>query len=69
MPEANKERLLRIEAVMDRVGLGRSSIHQRVRDGAFPAPLKFSRRHSAWKESSIDAWIQAQIKEATCHAS
>jgi prophage regulatory protein len=65
MPETNKERLLRIEAVMDRVGLGRSSIHQRVKAGTFPPAIKFSRRYCAWTESSIDAWIQAQVSLLT----
>ena len=62
---ANKERLLRIEAVMARVGLGKSSIFKRVRELTFPAPCKLSRRYSAWPESSVDAWIKAQIKKAS----
>lgn len=59
----HKERLLRIEAVMARVGLGRSSIHKRVKEETFPAPHKFSRRYAAWTESSIDQWIQQQISD------
>lgn len=65
--EANKERLLRIQDVMARVGLGKTSIYDRVRQRTFPAPCKLSRRYSAWPESSVDAWIKAQIKEASGH--
>lgn len=64
MQETTKERLLRIEAVMERVGLGRSSIHKRVKEETFPAPHRFSRRYSAWSESAIDTWIANQISGA-----
>lgn len=49
---------------MSRTGKSRSAVYQAVKDKTMPAPIKFSRRFTAWTESSIDAWIKAQIEAA-----
>ena len=59
-----KERFLRLPEVMSRTGKSRSAVYQAVKDKTMPAPIKFSRRFTAWTESSIDAWIKAQIEAA-----
>ena len=56
------ERLLRLPDVIEKVGLGKSSIYDGVRQGTFPAPVKLSRRAVCWPASAVDAWIADRIK-------
>jgi prophage regulatory protein len=53
-----KERLLRLPAVLDRVGYKRSRFLDLVRQGVFPAPVKLGARAVAWPESVIDALVE-----------
>ena len=52
-----KERLLRLPAVLDRVGYKRSRFLDLVRQGVFPGPVKLGARAVAWPESEIDALV------------
>jgi len=50
---------------MDRVGLRKTAIYQRVKDGTFPAPLHpYGGPAAAWLESDIDDWMAARIDGA-----
>lgn len=49
-------RLMRLPAVMNKVGLCRTSIYMRIAEGKFPAPRKLGRT-SLWIEAEIDQWI------------
>ncbi len=49
--------ILRLPAVMEKVGLSRSSIYSRVRAGTFPKPVQLGERAVGWLESEIDEWI------------
>ncbi len=51
------DRLLRMEDVVLKTSLPRSTITTMVRDGEFPAPLRIGKRACAYRESEIDAWI------------
>ncbi|MBI3156996.1 MAG: AlpA family phage regulatory protein [Burkholderiales bacterium] len=57
---AAPDRLLRLPAVMAAAGLGRTAVLDRVRAGAFPAPIKIGRA-TLWSEREVQAWIAAQI--------
>ena len=52
------ERLLDTAEVMRRLSCGRTHLHNIIRRGEFPEPLKFGRM-SRWRESTVDAWIAA----------
>ena len=54
-------RFLRLPEVQHQVGLGRSAIYSRIKDGTFPAPVKLGARVAAWSAAAIDAWITQQI--------
>jgi prophage regulatory protein len=56
-----KERLLRLPAVLDRVGDSRSGWYFKVRNGLAPAPVRIGTRAVAWPESTIDSYIAARI--------
>ena len=60
--KSSHEQLLRLPSVVERVGLGKSSIYDGVKNGTFPAPVKLSRRAVCWPASAIDAWITERIK-------
>jgi prophage regulatory protein len=52
--------LLRIEDVMRRVGFRRNKLYDLINAGDFPDPVKLG-RISAWVESEVVGWIDAQI--------
>lgn len=58
------EKLLRLPAVIDRVGLQRDTIYRMARAGTFPRPVKLSARASAWNEGQINDWIKARTESA-----
>lgn len=49
---------IRISQVINLVGLKRSWIYQKIKEGKFPCPIKIGSRASVWKRSSVSAWIQ-----------
>jgi len=52
-----KERLLRLPQVLDRIPYKRSRFLALVKDGVFPKPIKLGARAVAWPESQIDAVV------------
>ena len=57
---ASPPRLLRLPAVLERVGLGRSRLYDLFAEGRFPAPVRLSDRAVAWHESAILNWIASR---------
>lgn len=53
--------LLRLPAVMQRTGMGRSSIYAAVKRGEFPAQVKIGPRASGWIANEVDTWIKQRI--------
>ena len=51
------ERLLRLPEVMERVGLRRTAIYQRMREGRFPQSRSLGPRCTVWVESEVNNWI------------
>jgi len=60
---AHPDRLLRLPQVLATVGLGRTAVLDRVKSGAFPAPLKVGRA-TLWPESLVQRWVAARILES-----
>ncbi|WP_417518841.1 helix-turn-helix transcriptional regulator [Marinobacter sp.] len=54
------ERLLRMSEVMNRVGLRRTAIYDKISRDEFPHPIKLGNA-SRWVESEVDAWIAAAV--------
>ncbi|WP_437124130.1 helix-turn-helix transcriptional regulator [Billgrantia desiderata] len=55
-------KLIRLKEVMDRTGLGRSTVYKYMNLGLFPKPIKLGTRAVAWVESEVVAWIQLGIE-------
>lgn len=58
MASMHSTQLLRLPAVKDRTGLGRSTIYALVAAGRFPAPVPIAARAVAWDSRAIDKWIE-----------
>lgn len=56
------QRLIRLPQVKAMVGLGRSSIYDRIKKDKFPRPIKLGERSSGWIEAEVQAWISEQIR-------
>jgi prophage regulatory protein len=57
LPCSLSSRLIRLPEVKARVGLGRSTIYRRMREGTFPLPRSLGGRAIAWAEEDVSAWI------------
>ena len=55
-----ENRLLRLKAVQEQVGLRRTTIFELIKQGEFPQPRKLSARAIAWNAAEIDAWVKSR---------
>jgi prophage regulatory protein len=51
------DRIVRLDTVLARTGLSRSTIYRKIAEGTFPAQLKISTNGAGWKESDINRWV------------
>lgn len=56
------DRLIKLDEVKRRVGLGKSMIYRLIQEGKFPAPYKLSPFASRWSERELVAWIE-EVKD------
>ena len=52
---------LRLKKVMDAMGISRSTVYLRIRQGLMTPPVKLGERCSAWPSREIEMIIAAQI--------
>jgi prophage regulatory protein len=64
MAEASErpERLIKLDEVCRRVGLGKSMIYEMIKEDRFPPPYKISPFASRWSENEVVGWI-ADVKD------
>lgn len=64
-----ERKLLRLNAVMDRTGLSRSTIYRKISLGEFPPPVKLGVgegvRAIGFPSDQIDDWIDETIQGAS----
>lgn len=58
------ERILRRPDVENLTGLSRSTIYDWMKKGEFPKPVALGARLVGWRESDIEAWLQAREVKA-----
>jgi len=63
-PPVARDRLLRLDEVMQRVGMRTTLIYKLMREGRFPRSIPLGVRTVAWPESAIDAWVTQKIQAA-----
>lgn len=55
--------MLKLNTVMERTALSRSSIYQFVKEGKFPKSCKIGERSVAWVSSEIDQWLAERAEQ------
>lgn len=55
------DRFLRINAVLERTGLSRSTLYRKIDSGRFPRQVKLSERCAGWRESAVEEWMRNPI--------
>jgi prophage regulatory protein len=59
--ESENPRFLRLNQVVEKTGMSRSTVYLYLNQGRFPKPVQISERLVAWVESEVDAWMQERI--------
>ena len=62
MPDENMDRILRIENVLDRTGLSRSTLYRKIQEGTFPEQIAISLRCTGWRESAVNQWMRSPMQ-------
>lgn len=65
--ESSVKRLLRIEELMARLSISRSSVWEGCRAGRLPQPIKIGPRTTVWKSEEVDAFIDSLGKQEADH--
>ena len=58
MPAETASRILRLNTVLDRTGLSRSTLYRKVGRGTFPAQVQISERCIGWREAEVEQWLR-----------
>ena len=58
MTTDTSDRILRINTVLDRTGLSRSTLYRKVQAGTFPQQVKIATRCAGWRESAVNYWMR-----------
>lgn len=56
-------RILRLNDVIEKTGLARSTIYKYVESGIFPKPISLGGRSVGWVDSEVHQWIINAIEE------
>lgn len=56
------DRIVRLNTVLSRTGLSRSTIYRKIAEGTFPAQIKISVNGAGWHESEIDRWVADPVR-------
>jgi prophage regulatory protein len=59
------ERILRLPAVIERIGKTRSPLYADIQAGLFVRPVKLGARAAGWPESEVGRVIEARIAGAS----
>ena len=59
LQEPPPERMLRLNTVLERTCLSKTTVYRRIKDGTFPPAIPISKRRSGWLESEINRWMRS----------
>jgi prophage regulatory protein len=52
------DRILRLNTVLNRTGLSRSTLYRKMQAGTFPQNVKISARCAGWRQSAVEEWLR-----------
>ncbi|AXB79872.1 AlpA family transcriptional regulator [Novosphingobium sp. P6W] len=58
MTDNAPDRILRLNAVLDRTGLSRATLYRKIQDGTFPRQLRIATRCAGWRETAVNEWMR-----------
>jgi prophage regulatory protein len=58
MPAETASRILRLDSVLNRTGLSRSTLYRKIDCGTFPQQVRISERCIGWRENDIEEWLR-----------
>ena len=53
--------LLRLPAVLARVGVSRSTLYEMKARGDFPEPVQIGARAVGWRSTDVDEWLESRV--------
>ncbi|MDH0201133.1 MULTISPECIES: AlpA family transcriptional regulator [Comamonas] len=56
-------RIIRLNEVINRTGLGKTSLYKFIKAKTFPQPIALGERAVGWVEAEVDQWITARVNE------
>ena len=56
------DRIIRLNTVLSRTGLSRSTIYRKIAEGTFPVQIRISTNGAGWHESDIDRWVADPVR-------
>jgi len=57
MTGISTDRILRLNAVLDRTGLSRATLYRKIQNGTFPRQVRIAARCTGWRESAVSEWM------------
>ncbi|PFH10574.1 prophage regulatory protein [Collimonas sp. PA-H2] len=57
------QRFIRLPEVLGIVGLGKTVVYGKIKEGTFPRQVKLG-RISGWVEAEVQAWVNLQIQRS-----
>jgi len=61
MTTETPDRILRINTVLERTGLTRSTLYRKIERGEFPRQVKIAQRCAGWRESAVNDWLRSPM--------
>ena len=58
-------RVLRVRAVVKKIGVSKSTLYRMVNSGRFPPPIKLGARAVGWRSDEIEAWLAGRPRGGT----
>ena len=55
-------RIIKLKEVLNKTGLGRSTLYNLIGASQFPKPIPLGLRAVGWLESEIEEWIMARVR-------
>ena len=59
--ESDNPRFLRLNQVVEKTGISRSTVYLYLNQGRFPRPVHISERLVVWVEDEIENWMKERI--------
>ncbi|WP_343724875.1 AlpA family transcriptional regulator [Herbaspirillum huttiense] len=60
--------ILKTKDVLKKTAIGRTTLHRKVKEGSFPAPIELGPHSVGWVESEVDEWIKERMNSRAANS-